>query len=118
MIRYMLIAAVAAVAGWLINEHATADHVSRALHSIESATQTMAQDRLALEGHLESFVQREEHMMLMTDQLLSLVELQNQVAQSTLNHYNTKYVHDNQKRTHNQNVSQLESSAGLDASTH
>ena len=85
MIRLLITAVVAFVTGYTVNEHTRADKIAPVLHQVESATQTIQSDHVALAGDLARRERRDEEMFRLFDRVLELIELdmQKQVAQST-----------------------------------
>jgi hypothetical protein len=85
MIRLLITAVVAFVTGYIINEHTRADQIAPVLHQVESATQTIQSDHVALAGDLARRERRDEEMFRLFDRVLELIEtdMQKQVARST-----------------------------------
>lgn len=75
---------VAFVTGYLVNEHTRADKITPVLHQVESATQTIQTDHVALAGDLARRERRDEEMFRLFDRVLELIEadMKRQVAQS------------------------------------
>ena len=82
MIRLLITAVVAFVTGYLVNEHTRADKIAPVLHQVESATQTIQTDHVALAGDLARRERRDEEMFRLFDRVLELIEadMKRQVA--------------------------------------
>ena len=82
MIRLLITAVVAFVTGYLVNEHTRADTIAPVLHQVESATQTIQSDHVALAGDLARRERRDEEMFRLFDRVLELIEadMKKQVA--------------------------------------
>ena len=74
MIRLLITAVVAFVTGYIINEHTRADKIAPVLHQVESATQTIQTDHVALAGDLARRERRDEEMFRLFDKVLTLIE--------------------------------------------
>lgn len=85
MIRLLISAVVAFATGYIINEHTRADKITPVLHQVESATQAVQTDHVALARDLARRERRDEEMFRLFDRVLELIELdmQKQVAHST-----------------------------------
>ena len=82
MIRLLITAVVAFVTGYIVNEHTRADQIAPVLHQVESATQTIQTDHVALAGDLARRERRDEEMFRLFDRVLELIEadMKKQVA--------------------------------------
>ena len=74
MIRLLITAVVAFVTGYIVNEHTRADQITPVLHQVESATQTIQTDHVALAGDLARRERRDEEMFRLFDKVLTLIE--------------------------------------------
>ena len=74
MIRLLITAVVAFVTGYFINEHTRADQIAPVLHQVESATQTIQSDHVALAGDLARRERRDEEMFQLFDRLTQLID--------------------------------------------
>jgi len=81
MIKILITFALAFVAGYITHEHTTADTITPVLHQVESATQAVHADLVALQGHMQSRERREHQMFQLFDRLTQLID-QSEVAQS------------------------------------
>jgi hypothetical protein len=75
---------LAFVAGYLTNEHTRADTITPVLHQVESATQTIQTDHVALARDLSRRERRDQEMFELFDKVLELIEadIKKQVAHS------------------------------------
>lgn len=78
----LLLFALAFVAGYITNEHVGSDTGSHTLHQIETAAQTVQQDHVALERHLQSRERRDQMMFTLFERVIELMETDAQVALS------------------------------------
>ena len=77
----LIFVALAFVAGLITNEHVGSDSSSHTLHQIETAAQTVQQDHVALERHLQSRERRDQMMFALFERVIQLIETDSQVAQ-------------------------------------
>jgi len=82
MKKILITIVVAFVTGYLVNEHTRADTIAPVLHQVESATQTIQSDHVALAGDLARRERRDEEMFRLFDRVLELIEadMKKQVA--------------------------------------
>jgi len=74
MKKILITLVLAFVAGYLTNEHTRADKIAPVLHQVESATQTIQTDHVALARDLSRRERRDEEMFQLFDKVLSLIE--------------------------------------------
>jgi hypothetical protein len=77
----LLLFTLAFVAGYIVNEHTRSDTITPVLHQVESATQAVHADLVALQGHLQSVERREQQMFQLFDRLTQLID-RSEVARS------------------------------------
>ena len=82
MIKLLITTLLAFAAGYFVNEHTRADQIAPVLHQVESATQTIQTDHVALAGDLARRERRDEEMFRLFDRVLELIEadMKRQVA--------------------------------------
>ena len=74
MKKLLITFVLAFVTGYLLNEHTRADQITPVLHQVESATQTIQTDHVALARDLSRRERRDEEMFQLFDKVLSLIE--------------------------------------------
>lgn len=74
MIKYIVIVAMAVMAGWFAREYTTSNTVSRAVHTIENTAQTVQTDHVALERHLARRERRDQMMFELFDRVMTIIE--------------------------------------------
>jgi hypothetical protein len=74
MKKIIITLVLAFVAGYLVNEHTRADQIAPVLHQVESATQTIQTDHVALARDLARRERRDEEMFALFDRVLTIIE--------------------------------------------
>ncbi len=74
MKKIIITLVLAFVAGYLVNEHTRADQITPVLHQVESETQAVQTDHVALARDLARRERRDEEMFQLFDRVLELIE--------------------------------------------